>query len=223
MSVETEYQYLREVHKAQAQQRLVSATQIVKWLKRHITIESAIDIGCGDGHMLKALHDAGTTDLVGVDGYCSESYLLDPETHRTHDLNHSLQIPRSFDLCICLEVGEHLAPASGPILVDTCVSHSEVILWSAAIPGQGGTQHVNEQWPTWWLSFFRQHDYVAIDAIRPAIWYNHQVAWWLRQNTILYVARDRLQRDYKLNALHGMNHRAPFDIVHPGFVSGAAR
>jgi hypothetical protein len=52
-----------------------------------------------------------------------------------------------FDLALCLEVAEHLPAAAGDSLVRRLASVGARILFSAAIPGQGGRNHVNEKWP----------------------------------------------------------------------------
>jgi hypothetical protein len=61
-----------------------------------------------------------------------------------------------------------------------------VVLFSAAIPHQGGTAHLNEQWQAYWAAFFAQHGYVAVDCIRPRIYGNAKVEWWYRQNILIY-------------------------------------
>ena len=64
------------------------------------------------------------------------------------DLAQPLQIDRRFDLALSLEVAEHLPPECGSEFVQTLTDLSSVILFSAAIPFQGGTDHLNEQWPS---------------------------------------------------------------------------
>src|SRR5262249_12923454 len=64
-----------------------------------------------------------------------------------------------------------------------------VVAFSAAIPGQGGTGHLNEQWPGYWSARFARSGYRAFDVIRPQIWMDDRIAWWFRQNIVLYVAQ----------------------------------
>jgi|GEM_PF-6213618 len=68
----------------------------------------------------------------------------------------------------------------------------QIFLFSAAIPGQGGESHINEQPLTFWRSEFARHDYVALDVIRPKLVGQTDVAPWYRYNCILYVAKDKL-------------------------------
>ena len=111
---------------------------------------------------------------------------------------------RTFDLVQTLEVAEHLDEASADTFVDSLARHGDTILFSAAIPGQGGTHHVNEQWPSYWAEKFARAGYTAYDVIRPRIWADPQVQVWYRQNMLLF-ARSRV--------FEGAQPR--LDLVHP--------
>ena len=103
------------------------------------------------------------------------------------DLAQPLQIDRRFDLALSLEVAEHLPPECGSEFVQTLTDLSSVILFSAAIPFQGGTDHLNEQWPEYWADRFDARGYVPIDCIRRRIWRNEDVEWWYAQNLMFFV------------------------------------
>jgi len=51
-----------------------------------------------------------------------------------------------------LEVAEHLEPSSAGTIVQSLVSLSDVFLFSAAFPGQGRTNHINEQPHSYWAT-----------------------------------------------------------------------
>jgi len=72
-------------------------------------------------------------------------------------------------------------------------------LFSAAVPFQGGRGHVNEQWQTYWAVKFTDHGYQAFDTIRPTIWGNESIFWWLRQNTILFLNQASLEQYPEMN------------------------
>jgi 2-polyprenyl-3-methyl-5-hydroxy-6-metoxy-1,4-benzoquinol methylase len=61
-----------------------------------------------------------------------------------------LDLEKEFDLVVSLEVAEHLPASAADQFVNTLVKHGKKILFSAAIPGQGGQDHLNEQWPDYW-------------------------------------------------------------------------
>ena len=56
----------------------------------------------------------------------------------------------------------------GATFVASLARHGDAVLFSAAIPFQGGAGHVNEHWPSYWAADFAVHGFVAVDTIRPA-------------------------------------------------------
>ena len=95
-------------------------------------------------------------------------------------------LPKQFELAACLEVAEHIPETSASHLIDELTGCAPVVLFSAAIPGQGGTQHVNEQWPEYWRELFGRRGYRPVDAIRGRIIQDPSVEWWYRQNILVY-------------------------------------
>ena len=172
---------------------------------------SILDIGCGIGTWLKAAKDLGIYDIFGIDSNLVNQGLLSKYIDDNEFLGHDLKLPfrlnRKFDLVVCLEVAEHLPVSSADILIQTLVSHSNVILFSAAIPGQGGQNHINEQWPEYWANFFLNHNYVFLDIVRPLIWENSSIDFWYRQNLFLVV-----NADHSLAKLHSSSYQR---LVHP--------
>jgi len=74
--------------------------------------------------------------------------------------------------------------------VENLVNLSDIILFSAAIPNQGGDRHVNEQWPSYWVKKFKERGYVAIDPIRGAMEKIQAVQPFYIQNLLIYVKAD---------------------------------
>lgn len=156
---------------------------------------SAIDVGCGSGSWAAAFAARfNSADVRGVDGpYLERGDLqIDPANFRAHDLSRPLRADRRYGLAISLEVAEHLPSESGPDLIRTLVEHADHVLFSAAIPGQGGEFHVNERPLEYWRALFRAHGYVAVDCVRPIVKSDRRVEAWYRYNSILYVHSDRL-------------------------------
>jgi hypothetical protein len=113
-----------------------------------------------------------------------------------------------------LEVAEHLPEASSKKFIESLTRLSDFILFSAAIPFQTGENHINEQWPCYWDSLFRQHGFTAVDALRKKIWHDPNVGFWYRQNIMLFVKQE------KLNLLTGLQNdfcidNPPMSLVHP--------
>lgn len=151
--------------------------------------KSVVDVGCGVGYWLSEFRRLGVERVLGLDGpHIAPDWLVIPKPlFRSVDLSKNLRIEEQFDLAVCLEVAEHLPGASAAILVESLVRLAPVVLFSCAIPMQGGTQHINEQWPEYWRALFREHGYQMLDLIRPAVWKNPDVKFWYRQNTFLFV------------------------------------
>ena len=154
-----------------------------------------IDVGSGQGAWTREFSKIpNVKQAVGVDGtYVNvDQLVIPPEDFVPHDLTTPLNLGRKFTLAVSLEVGEHLPKAAAAVLVKTLVDHADIVLFSAAIPGQGGESHINEQPLTFWRSEFARHDYVALDVIRPKLVGQTDVAPWYRYNCILYVTKDKL-------------------------------
>ncbi len=165
-----------------------SATVVLPLVFSIFQPHSVVDIGCGTGTWLRAADQLGAHEYHGYDGSHSNQLLIPPERFTLADLSLPLAAPRRFDLAMCCEVAEHVPAASAATLVDTVAGFSNVVLFSAAIPGQGGTHHVNEQWPAYWQKLFEARGFSAYDCLRPRIWNDPQVEWWYRQNLVVYVA-----------------------------------
>jgi SAM-dependent methyltransferase len=133
-----------------------------------------IDLGCGLGTWLRAFKELGVPDVLGLDGpWCDLTLLhknLSPSEFLEVDLESPIHLDKTYDLVLSLEVAEHLSSTSADIYVESLVRAGRVILFSAAVPGQGGWNHINEQWPSYWSEKFAIHDYVFHDIVRGALW-----------------------------------------------------
>ncbi|MCV7079038.1 methyltransferase domain-containing protein [Mycobacterium szulgai] len=171
---------------------------------------SVLDVGCGVGGWVGVWLDNGA-DAIGVDGdYVPLDQLcVSPERFRAHDLSAPLDLGRRFDMVTCLEVAEHLPPDAAETLVDSLCRHADTIAFSAAVPGQGGTGHLNERWPTYWANLFATHGYRPYDLLRGKLWRDERCEWWYRQNLVVY-ATDEVARERGWPETTG-----PLDMVHP--------
>lgn len=132
-----------------------NAPILVTTLMTQLKPQSVIDIGCATGGYLAEFSRYGVR-IMGVDGARTVvDHLLIPRQNLIiHDLKHPLYINDNFDLCICIEVAEHLDARYADTLVKSITRSSDTIFFTAAPPGQGGEDHVNEQPPEYWIRLF---------------------------------------------------------------------
>jgi glycosyltransferase involved in cell wall biosynthesis/SAM-dependent methyltransferase len=194
-----------------------SAKEIVPHVLELLQPQCVVDVGCGIGSWLAVFREHGVTDVLGLDGAHVDLNLLQipHEQFLAHDLTQPLQLSRHFDLALSLEVAEHLPADGAAAFVTSLVGLAPVVLFSAAVPYQGGTHHVNEQWPGYWISLFERHGYVVLDCLRDKVWGNNRVDWWYCQNLLLFCTPDVLQRNAGLRRELASTPRAPLALVHP--------
>jgi len=195
---------------------LASARVIVPIVVELLGPTSVVDVGCGVGTWLSVFQELGVGDVIGVDGdYVDGNQLLiEPARYVAHDLEQPLRLDRSFDLAVSLEVAEHLAPEAAATFVESLVRLAPAVLFSAAIPEQGGAGHFNEQWPGYWAALFARHGYQPIDCVRHRVWSELDVEVWYAQNTLLYVKPNEITRHARL--AHELRPAAnALALVHP--------
>ncbi len=165
-----------------------SARFLVPFLKKHLVFNSVIDIGCGDGQFVSEFIKNGISQVKGVEG----DWILGSLDQRLNpwlqiaDLTNDLTFDTRFDLAICLEVAEHLDEKYADTFISNLVKASDLIFFSAAIPGQGGTNHVNLQYPDYWAIKFAIHGYYMEWDPRSLLNGKRGVAPWYQQNCLLY-------------------------------------
>ena len=177
------------------------------------------DIGCGTGTFLAAALEVGAEKAFGFEGNWVTQDMLDEQriAFETRDLEQAFSGPR-VDLVMSLEVAEHLSPGRAPGFVADLCAMAPAVLFSAAIPGQGGVGHINEQWPSYWAGLFAQHGFAAHDVLRPLIWTDEAIPAWYRQNAMLYLRADMADQC----GLPPSDIRQ-LDRVHPAFWDRANR
>jgi SAM-dependent methyltransferase len=190
-----------------------SASEIIPIVLKYIQPASVIDVGSGIGTWLSTWQKLGLTDIVGVDGSYvdKEKLLIEKKQFITADLENGFIIERQFDLVECLEVAEHLHPANAARFIESLCKLGDIILFSAAIPGQEGTLHYNEQYPDFWINLFARNNFSPYDCIRHQVWTNEKVSWWYRQN-IMFFINDNAKEKYPLII---KEHRSVLSLVHP--------
>jgi hypothetical protein len=163
-------------------------------------------------------------DYHGYDGeYVNrKDLIIDPERFHKIDLEKQNVIDAKSDLALCIEVGEHIPERRARHLINILVNLAPVVLFSAALPGQGGTHHVNEQWPSFWQALFSQHNYLRIDTIRPKIWLNNNIEWWYKQNLVLYANKDYVYNNHHLKNEYDLTSGDTYELVNRQVIDAVA-
>ena len=166
-----------------------SAARVIGLLYPWLKPDSVIDLGSGRGVWLDEWKNAGAREVLGLDGsYVDRDQLaIQKSEFEAVDLTKPQSLQRRFDLAQSLEVGEHLPEDAAIVLVDSLVKHSDRVLFSAAVKGQGGEFHVNEQPLRYWQKLFEDRGYSAFDCVRPHLSNEKSVEPWYRYNSILYA------------------------------------
>lgn len=166
-------------------------------LNRIGPVTTVVDVGCGEGWWGAAFG----CDAQGFDGGDTPNPVI-PVT--TCDLTQRIPTDDHFDTAVCLEVAEHLPAVSGAHLVAELVRLAPVVVFSAAMPRQGGTGHVNCQPPAYWADLFADHGYSCDGSIRFDIWDIPDVEPWYKSNLLIC---SKVTRDEP--------HRRPLHLIHP--------
>jgi SAM-dependent methyltransferase len=185
-----------------------SAAVVVPLVLSLLAMKSVVDVGCGLAPWAAEFLARGVPEVWGIDGdYVDPAELRIPlNRFLARDLTNSLRVGRTFDLAVCLEVGEHLPQSRAQGFVADLTSMAPCVLFSAAVPGQGGTGHINEQYLPYWSDLFLARGYEGIDAIRPQILGHELVRWWYQQNLVMFAAKG--------HPLLAKGFRKPQSIIH---------
>ena len=173
---------------------LRSARRVVPWVVDALRPETVVDVGCGVGTWLSVFSQHGVGAVFGVDGAHVDVSALDIARgdFAPRDLSEDIALDRRFDLAMSVEVAEHLPASRAASFVAELCALAPVVLFSAAVPGQGGVHHVNEQWPTYWAAHFAREGFACVDAIRPRFRGDAEVSWWYQQNLFLFADAETL-------------------------------
>ena len=149
-----------------------------------------IDVGCGTGVILKALQDTGCT-CYGLE-YAKAALKICRQRGlnvRKFDIERERLGPETYDCAISVEVAEHLPEKCADKFVDLLCKLAPTIVFTAATPGQGGVDHVNEQPHEYWITRFEKLgfklDSVLSDKWRSQ-WATTGIADWYYKNIMVF-------------------------------------
>ena len=209
----TDVPYGHNFYNNRRERTVESARRILGIVKDQIPFRTVADIGCGSGTWLAVALELGAERVFGLEGHwVTREMLDDPRINFfPSNLESRFSLPDRTDMAISLEVAEHLTPGRAETFVEDLCSIAPRILFSAAIPNQGGVNHLNERWQSFWANLFEELRYRPLDLIRPQIWTEGGIPVWYRQNTLLYVSEE------VADELKTAERQTPamLDVVHP--------
>lgn len=211
-------EYNVDFYKKMASGAEASANVILPFLFKLINPYKVVDLGCGVGCWLSVAKSLGAEVVLGFDGaYVNKEQLqISASEFVSVDLLHAVPNVTKADLALCMEVAEHLPESRADAIVNFLCASSDVVLFGAAIPGQGGAHHVNEKWQSYWVEKFESNGFKHSVKIRNEFWNDERVAIWYRQNSLVFVTNSRpdLAGIFDLESSKGI-----VDVVHPELYS----
>ena len=179
--------------------------------------KSIVDFGCGVGTWLAAANElsGGAGEYVGIDGDWGDKRERLPTyvDYVPHDLSKPIELGKKFDLAMSLEVAEHLPATAAQQFVHTIASSSDVVLFGAAVPGQGGVGHINEQYQSYWIALFADQGFLCFDIVRPQFFSDSRVGVAYRQNAFIYIKENSSAAN--LFDRSALVNKTMMDVIHP--------
>ena len=171
-----------------------SAAQFVDVVLKYYHPESIVDVGCGAGIYLKEFDKKGIQEILGIDGSpaAADEFLLSRDKLIIFDLSNRFNFDRKYDLCLCLEVAEHLEESAANVLVETLINASDNLIFTAAIPGQGPRSigHINEQPHEYWIKKFAEKNFSYLESRTEEMrqeMKDRGVVWWIVNNLMVFT------------------------------------
>ncbi len=186
-SIYTRAYYESDVENAAA----VSAPVIVESVVNAFQPKHVIDVGCGSGAILETFARHGVS-VFGLEyseagcNFCRERGVAVKQFDVRFDDLGDFTRP---DVVFCTEVAEHIAEPYSQRLVDLLTSIADRVIFTAATPGQGGTDHINEQPRDYWIAKFRDRKYCyrsELTELWSEEWRQSGVAYWYWANVFVF-------------------------------------
>jgi 2-polyprenyl-3-methyl-5-hydroxy-6-metoxy-1,4-benzoquinol methylase len=127
-------------------------------LREYPGLGSIADVGCGQGIYAAEFQNRGIR-VVGCE--YAESGRRASRRRGVEVYPFDLSQPQDalpgvpYDAAVTIEVGEHIPQHLAHSFVAYLTSTSNLVIFTAAAPGQGGHGHINEQPKSYWVAMFR--------------------------------------------------------------------
>jgi len=135
---------------------------IVSSLIKEYNPGSVADLGCGDGIYIEEFLCKGI-DVFGFDNSregINRCKIRGINVKKFNIVKDEIGGRKKFDIAICFEVAEHIPAIHSEKIVRHLSKLSDIVIFTAAPPGQGGDNHINEQSKSFWIEKFKEYEYI---------------------------------------------------------------
>lgn len=208
--------YNKPYYAKRHKQTLYTAQKVLSIIQNIVKDAKVLDLGCGVGTWASVAKSLGASSVQGMDGPWVNEELLEIDSKEFIKLDFNKGLPKlveNYDLIIWLENVEHLPKDVGEKVLDWITARTTFVLFSGAIPGQGGRGHLNEQWQSSWAELFSKKGFKVYDLIRPKIWSDDLIPFWYKQNSIVYVKPNNTPKWF--GDITEVTDFSLLDVVHP--------
>lgn len=191
-----------------------SQKRILEFILSLTPLKSAVDFGTGNGYWLAAAKAAGVTEIQGFDlaDVKQDELKIPLENFTSTDLGQPIELPHMYDLVISTEVAEHVPLKNTRTFIDNICNAGDLVLFSAAIPYQGGRGHQNEMWAEYWAKLFQDRGFLCYDILRSRFWHDGSIRSYYRQNLLLFA---RGEMETVLDEQQFTPTKCPPSLIHP--------
>jgi hypothetical protein len=154
--------------------------------------KTLVDVGCGTGALLEAVCQRSVI-AEGLEYADAGRAMCQKRSLKVRRFNILTDpIPKDLlgrDVAMSFEVAEHLPESGADQFVDLLCAISSLVVCSAATPGQGGTDHLNEQPHEYWIDKFRTRGYELDRDLSEkwrATWESKNVARFYSANVMVF-------------------------------------
>jgi len=139
--------YSRDFHKSIENDEYPQAVRLSEYIKLYVNCSIFLDFGCSTGLYLNEIQKR-LPNIEAIGFEFSEDAVRHALCKNVKQFDLTQPILRekkdnTFTLGLCLEVLEHIDDSNWKPVLDNITKLSDIIIFSAAIPGQGGTGHIN--------------------------------------------------------------------------------
>jgi hypothetical protein len=171
------------------QEEMPFAKRLAEWIKFWLNPEFVVDLGCGPGMYVHALNEI---DVEAV-GYDTDERIKDKQNLYQQSIFDLDSISGIANVALCIEVAEHIKEKLSRQIVKSCLGILErrgILIWSAAIPGQGGVGHINCQPKEYWHNIFRACGAIRLHELEEDMLSSIRRGYhmgWFTQNAMIFM------------------------------------